>query len=88
MLAALDKEMGGVLSGNQPDPAIHAAELEKKVNTFKTQALAANKAGDKVNASRLAKEFKAAQEELKQWQAQHPQLATAKPVQVATKAPP
>ena len=76
MLRGLDDELGGLDGGNddnisdledEPDPAIHQAELEAKVRECTQKALAAKKAGDTQTALKFLKEKKIADGELKDW---------------------
>ena len=67
MLAALDAELGGIgltnKEGNdeedsepdEPDPAIHQAELEKKVKNCTILAVKAKKEGDTATALKWMK---------------------------------
>ena len=81
MLRGLDAELGD-LGGNdeeedlegvdEPDPAIHQAELEAKVKELTAAAISAKKAGDTQTALKFLKEKKAADAELKDWIAMHP----------------
>ena len=80
MLRGLDDELG--LGGNkeeqdleeedEPDPAIHQAELEAKVKELTGKAITAKKAGDTQIALKFLKEKKAADAELKDWIAMYP----------------
>ena len=69
MLAGLDAELE---EEDDPDPAIHQAELEARVSECTQKALAAKRAGDTNTALEFLKEKKALDAELKDWIAKHP----------------